>query len=67
MFEPGRNLAEGSPLPNTQKIVKKQWQIRYWTAIEKPEITGKQSEKRKKATIYWNQKNSKYQNTVQAR
>jgi len=32
-------------------------------AIQKPEITGKHSEKRKKTTIYWNQKNSKYQNT----
>jgi len=29
MFEPGENLAEGSPLANTQKIVEKQQQIRY--------------------------------------
>jgi len=59
------NLAEGSPLANTLKIVEKQKQIQYWTAIQKPEITGKRSEKRKKTTIYWNQKNStgKYQNT----
>jgi len=41
-------LAEGSPLANTQKIVKKQYQIRYLTAIQKPEIIGKQSEKPKK-------------------
>jgi len=36
---------------------------RYCTAIQKPEITGKHSGKRKKTTIYWNQKNIKYQNT----
>jgi len=40
-----------------------------WTAILKPEITGKYSEKRKKTKTYWDQKNSKYQNTsyVEAR
>jgi len=32
-------------------------------AIQKSVITGKHSEKCKKTTIYWNQKNSKYQNT----
>jgi len=31
--------------------------------IQNPEITGKHSEKCKKTTIYWNQKNSKCQNT----
>jgi len=31
-------------------------------AIQKHEITEKRSEKCKKTTIYWNQKNSKYQN-----
>jgi len=37
--------------------------MQYWTAVQKPEITGKHSKKRKKTTIYWNQKNSKYQYT----
>jgi len=31
--------------------------------MPKAEITGKHSEKRRKTTIYWNQKHSKYQNT----
>jgi len=31
--------------------------------MQKPEITGKYSEKRKRKTIYWNQKNNKYHNT----
>jgi len=30
---------------------------------QKPKITGKHTEKRKKTTIHRNQKNSKYQNT----
>jgi len=50
-FEPGGNLAEGSELANTQKIVEKQEQIRYWTTIQKNEITGKHSEKRKKINL----------------
>ena len=50
-FEPGGNLAEESEMANTQKIVEKQEQIRYWTTIRKIEITGKHSEKRKKINL----------------
>jgi len=35
-FKPGRNLAERSPLANTQKIVKKQSQIRIERLYKNP-------------------------------